>query len=191
MRYRTRADPTTRSHNMSAASTLDGRKRSICRSFAATATCTRGASCPFNHALVDTTRILALVGDVSHLPPPPTSPFATTGAPTEQTLFLVEYTKYSALTDSASGSVDAPPTQWRMRLCGGGRATLNAGTESVSVYPAYPLKGQAAEAGAALGNLESRVFGRNAVVRHIPVVVSQSSSISKPEIGVSHAVADP
>lgn len=41
---------------------------------------------------------------------------------------------------------------------------LNAGLESVSVQPVYPVKGQGPEAGAALVALEEKVFGRCTVV---------------------------
>ncbi|KAI0095125.1 hypothetical protein BDY19DRAFT_916391 [Irpex rosettiformis] len=136
------------------------RKWSICRTFAANAACTRGASCKFNHNLVDTARIVSLVGDISQLS---FATAATQSAPTpEQILFLIEYTKYSSQTDSLGGaSQDA--TKWRMKLCGGGRATLNADAESISLQPIYPLKGQGPEAAVALGNLESRAFGRCAL----------------------------
>ncbi len=137
------------------------RKWSICRTFAADATCFHGASCRFNHALVDTSRIVSLVGDIPRLAPSTSTPAPAQAV--EQTLFLIEYTKYSTQVDSLSGA-DPDATKWRMRLCGGGRATLNAGEESISVYPTYPLKGQGSEAAVALANLEGRVFGRCALV---------------------------
>ncbi|KAI0706159.1 hypothetical protein BC835DRAFT_10031 [Cytidiella melzeri] len=118
---------------MSGANPQYTRRWSICRSFAANANCTRGASCKYNHSLIDTTRIVSLVGHVSQLSFSSSYTSATTSAqPSEQTLFLIEYTKYSAQADLSSSLTDAGALWWRMRLCGGGRATLDAGAESVS-----------------------------------------------------------
>ena len=138
------------------------RKWSICTKFAADASCARGASCKCNHSLVDTARIVSLVGDVSHLSIP-----ASATAPLqqpEQIFFVVEYTKHCSQTDSLAGAVDPDATKWRMRLCGGGRATLNTDTESISVQPTYPLKAHAPDPTVALRSLEGRVFGRCAPV---------------------------
>lgn len=97
----------------------------------------------------------ALVGEISALPQSPTAE--------EKVYFLIEYTKYSTISDGA----DPDETKWRMRLVCGGRATLragglgtDAGVGSVSVQPVYPVKGLAREAGVALATLERRVFGR-------------------------------
>lgn len=132
------------------------RKFSICRNIAADATCTF-RDCLYSHTLIDTARVVALVGDVAALPP------SSAGSSDEKVYFLIEYTKYSTISDDA----DPDETKWRMKLVGGGRATLcsaGLGTDpsagSVSVQPVYPLKGIAREGIVALATLEKRVFGR-------------------------------
>lgn len=128
----------------------------LCTNFASDGTCTR-PGCQFSHTLLDTARLVALVGDTGG-----------SSAAEEKTHVLVEYTRHSTLADDAGPE----PAPWRMRLLAGGRATLCAaglgadpGAGSVSVQPAYPVKGQAREAGAALDALERRVFGRSHPVR--------------------------
>ncbi len=132
---------------------MSNRSDAICRNFAAGATCAR-PRCRYSHTLIDTSRFHALVGDIP-----------THSAESEKTYFLVECIKHSA-TDSDTADADA--IKWRMRLLGGGRATLAAdgvGSETISVQPTYPLKGQGQEAGVALSILEGRVFGRSPLVR--------------------------
>jgi len=140
-------------------------KWSICLAFASSAFCGH-KHCKYSHTLLDTARIIALVGDISQLslgPPAPSLPSSSnaTTAHTEQTLFLIEYTKYSSQADSSSGAADRAQITWRMRLSGGGRATMSAGAESVSVHPSYPVKGSGGEAGTALHMIENQVFGRS------------------------------
>lgn len=154
------------------------RKWSLCRVFAANASCSH-SPCKYSHSLIDTTRIVALVGEVTSasFTSPSTSLASSPGstnATQEQTFFIVEYTKYSAQIEGTG--VEAEATKWRMKLLGGGRATLAAGEESVSVYPVYPVKGQGKEAGVALDALESRIFGRSALVS------SQAGDPSKPKL---------
>ncbi|KAJ3558277.1 hypothetical protein NM688_g1013 [Phlebia brevispora] len=135
------------------------RKFALCRNFAAEGICSRPA-CAYSHTIIDSSRLHALVGETpvpSMFPGSPRS--GNGGSQTEKTYFLIEYTKHSA--DSEAANPDA--TNWRMRLIGGGRATLSIGGagETISVQPSYPVKGQGAKAGAALVALEGRVFGRS------------------------------
>ena len=130
------------------------RKYAVCRNVASTGSCVR-APCSYSHTLVDTARVVALVGDV------PSSAIAHTTEPgNEKTLFLIECTKYA---QPQADAADASPAVWRMRLGGGGGATLAVGAagETISVQPVYPVKGQGAEAAAALVALEGKVFGRS------------------------------
>lgn len=139
------------------------RKWSICRTFAASGACS-WALCKYNHSLIDTTRIAALVGDVTNASFASSStPLPAAAATAEQTFFLLEYTKYSLQSDS-SLNADTGPTPWRMRLMGGGRAMLVSQGGTMSVQPAYPAKGQGQGAGVALVELEKRVFGCCATV---------------------------
>ena len=144
------------------------RKWSQCRSFAATGTCPH-SSCRYSHTLIDTARIVALVGDLTGTSCTPTSGSYTTLAQAEQAFFLVEYTKYSLQSDTpltwrVGEGTGAGTSPWRMRLIGGGRATLTSEDASMSVQPSYPVKGQSQEAMLALIALENKVFGCNATV---------------------------
>ena len=142
----------------------------LCTHFASDGACTRIA-CPYSHSLIDTARVVTLVGDVSSTPD--TTSFNSLNT-NEKTYFLIEYTKYSTILDGAVPE----DTQWRMRLLGGGRATLctgglgtDPGAGSVSVQPTYPVKGQAHEAGTALDALERKAFGRSIPVRIFQLVL--------------------
>jgi hypothetical protein len=154
-------------------------KYSLCFNFASDGACTR-AKCPYSHSLIDTARLVALVGDLSS---------SSGSAPAdEKTYFLLEYTKYSAIVDGA----DPDDTKWRMRLLGGGRATLCAGglgtdvsARSVNVQPVYPVKGQAREAGAALDALERKVFGRSYPVMILSCTRASCSPQSHPFCSLS------
>lgn len=142
------------------------RKFSICKNFATEASCTRPI-CQYSHTLIDTARMVALVGEAQALPKP------SLGSTEEKVYFLIEYTKYSTVSDG----VDPDETKWKMKLVGGGRATLcsqglgtDPGAGSVSVQPSYPVKTQAREAGVALATLENRVFGCIYPVSTIPAI---------------------
>ena len=131
------------------------RKFSICKNFVTDGACTRQA-CQFSHTLLDTGRVLTLVGDISALSQ------TALGDGEERVYFLVEYTKYSTISDDA----DPDETKWRMRLVNGGRATLrtnglgtDASVGSVSLQPPYPTKGMAREAIVAMTIVERKVFG--------------------------------
>ena len=130
----------------------------LCRTFAANGSCP-WQSCKFSHSLIDTARIIALVGDVSNASFASATTLASSDS-VEQTFFVLEYTKYSL-----ELTTDSEMALWRMRLLGGGRATVNSEGGTMSVQPQYPLKGQGKESGGALIALEGRVFGCIATVR--------------------------
>ena len=136
----------------------DYTRRTMCFAFAQ-GQCNRQA-CSFSHTLIDPTRLLQLVGDVPRRQAAPSS--------TDPTYLSLEFRAI----DGGSGPDFC---EWEVRLCNGGRITVNGDRWNINVQPVYPKAAKARSLLEAVKQLEIQVLGRVAPVRPFTVESSLTS----------------